>query len=383
MSRKASADKSSWKTPSIFAFVGGYGPFRAKAFNPIEQVVVLLYNGDEGKIARAKEERRCHAMYSFAGEAQGLLLKGGDASLQDLSVCNGLLVVDIRDMFDDQAEMDSALKNEAAQDTTMDIDQAKKRSEKGLSRLLVKIFKRLRLHNIVLAAKNGELCTLALKLHNLLLQTDPNMIAGLHLIYPELSAKFINTHMVTSNSSPNGITHKMNEKKQAIPLHLVVAAKENSRVDMLRHCFPQLTVCTLEPTTSIGALAMGPKQEFDPKFCDPIGKSLFVSSLTVEMNRDTKQYARICEPITDRLAETMQSEPAESIPTNIDWDACEQHVRISRLNICFVSLYRHDIVIYLTLNILLHYSLLGKYVFVFVLALDRLELLYYAEIDAS
>ena len=54
-------------------------------------------------------------------------------------------------MFDDQAEMDFVLKNEAAQDTTMDIDQAKKRSEKGLSRLLVKIFKRLRLHNIVLA----------------------------------------------------------------------------------------------------------------------------------------------------------------------------------------------------------------------------------------
>jgi hypothetical protein len=230
-------------------------------------------------------------------------------------------------MFDDQAEMDFVLKNEAAQDTTMDIDQAKKRGKKGLSRLLVKIFKRLRLHNIILAAKNGELCTLALKLHNLLQQTDPNMIAGLHLIYPELSAKFINTHMVTSNSSPNGITHKMNEKKQAIPLHLVVAEKENKRVDMLRYCFPQLTVCTLEPINSIGALAMGPKQEFDPKLCDSIGKSLFVSSVTVELSRATKQYERICEPITDRLTETMQSEPAESIPTSIDWDACERHVR--------------------------------------------------------
>ena len=337
MSRKAKADKSSWNLPSIYAFVGGYGPFRTKAFEPIKQVVVLLTNDNAGSFVKANQEHP--AMHGFAGEAQGLLLNDDGSSSKDPTICNGILLVNVRDVFKDQEEFDLALKNEATQDSsnpltpdTSSPDQgsSKKRPEKGCSKLLAKMFKRMRLHNVVLAA-NGELCALALNVYKLLVPTDPDMIAGLRLVYPKLSAKFINNHMVTTTSNNGGISKTTDEKKQQpVTLHLV-AEKENSRVDMLRHCFPQLSVCISEPSDSTGVLAMGTKQEYDPDYCNIIGKSLFVSSVSVEINRHTKQYERICDDITENLTETKQlfdpDTGVESIPNNpIDWDKCERQV---------------------------------------------------------
>jgi len=90
MSCKAFVDKSSWKTPSIYAFASGYGPFRVTEVHPIEQVVVLLYNGDDSRNTPTNEERLRHVMYKLAGEAQGLLLKEGAISSLDPSICNGI-----------------------------------------------------------------------------------------------------------------------------------------------------------------------------------------------------------------------------------------------------------------------------------------------------
>ena len=280
MSRKAKADKSSWNLPSIYAFDGGYGPFRVKAFEPITQVVVLICNEHDNAgsfvKAEANQERPAEAMHGFAGEAHGLLLKGDNtdssASSKDPTICNGMLVVNVRDMFKDQEELDLALKNEATQDssaslTTPDCDtspdtvQSKKRPEKRwvCSRLLAKMFKRMRLHNVVLAV-NGELCALALNVYKLLVQTDPDMLAGLRFVYPRFSAKFINNHMLVTTSNAGGRSNSKttDEKKQPVTLHVhLVAEKENSgRVDMLMHCFPQLTVCISEPNDSTGVLTL-------------------------------------------------------------------------------------------------------------------------------
>ena len=109
MSRKAFVDKSSWKTPSIYAFASGYGPFRVKEVDPIEQVVVLLYNGDNSRNTPTNEKRLRRMMYKLAGQAQDLLLKEGAISSLDPSICNGILVVDVRDMFKNKEKMDLAL----------------------------------------------------------------------------------------------------------------------------------------------------------------------------------------------------------------------------------------------------------------------------------
>lgn len=237
----------------------------------------------------------------------------------------------MRDMFENQEEMDPALENETNRDTSSyptaseNRSQVKKRCAKGFSQSLMRLFKQIRLHNVVLAA-NGELCAIALILHKLLLQTDPEIITGIRLIYPSLSAQLINTQMANSNgSAPN-----TNKKITAASLHIVVE-KDHSRVDMLRYFFPQLTVSISEPNTSIGVLAMCHKEDgdldFDPNYCNCIGKSLFLSLMTVEMNVHTKQYDRNYNPITDRLTKIMQPKPEECIPTKrIEWDTCERHV---------------------------------------------------------
>ena len=326
MSRKAFADKSSWKVPTLFFFVGGYGPFRSKTFEPIEDVTVLLYSGNDNSVSSGSSDQGRHQMFTLAGEAQALLLQ--ETNDVDPSMRRGILVVDIRDMFDDSEEMKTALKAETTRDN---IDNEspptkssspnggkKQRRDKGISRLLVRMFKRLHLQNIVLAAK-GELCPLALVLHNLLQENDPQMLAGLRLIRPNLPGRFINVHLAgapPSNHSP-------------VSLHVIVDNDNNNRIEMLRHFFPRLHVTVSDPKESPGVLAMGNTPQFEANYCNAAGKSLFLSSVAVEMSRHTKQYERICEDITDRLLEISRDASAGPMinnPLEMDWDACEQRV---------------------------------------------------------
>ena len=51
MSRKHFSDKSSWKVPTLFFFVAGYGPSRPKPFEPIEDVTVVLYGGNDDSVS--------------------------------------------------------------------------------------------------------------------------------------------------------------------------------------------------------------------------------------------------------------------------------------------------------------------------------------------
>ena len=329
MSRKAFADKSSWKVPSLFFFVGGYGPYRPKTFEAIEQVTVLLYDGHAGDRSPARQGR--HKMLDLAGEAQELLLPDDDDV--DPSMRQGILVVDIRDMFEDDAEMKVALKNEATREvdvttlaTTSNSSSPnggggkKQRRDKGISRLLVRVFKRLQLQNVILAA-NGALSALALILHNLLQESDPEMIAGLRLIRPNLPGRFINVHL--AGASPK-------KDHAETPLYLIVDDENNNRVEMLRHFFPRLSVSVGDQSNS-GILGICERSTYDPNYCNSTGKTLFLSTLAVEMNRHTKQYERNCDDITSSLTEVDRNtntpdESALGNPLNVDWDACEKHI---------------------------------------------------------
>ena len=330
MSRKAFADKTSWKVPSLFFFVGGYGPYRPKTFEAIEQITVLLYDGCADDRSPASQGH--HKMLYLAGEAQDLLLPDDDDV--DPSMRQGILVVDIRDMFEDIAEMKVALKNEATREVdvttlaTMSHSSSpnggggkKQRRDKDISRLLVRMFKRLQLQNITLAA-NGDLCPLALILHNLLQESDAEMIAGLRLIRPNLPGRFINVHL--AGASPN-------KDRAEVPLRLIVDDENNNRVEMLRHFFPSLSVSVGNQINTLGILGICERSTYDPSYCNSTGKTLFLSTLAVEMNRHTKQYERICDDITSSLTEVDgdTSSPEESTlgdPLDVDWDACEKHI---------------------------------------------------------
>ena len=259
MARKAIQDKSSWRTPSIYIFVSGYGPFQPKEMDSIENFTVLLYDGyckDDTSSVHSKEPTHHHPMYNFAGEAQELLLNRVDPENHLLS--NGLLVVDVRDMFENKEEMDLAIHTEATQDSNItlkkvgDNTQRKFRTRGGCSHLLVKTFRRMLLKNVILAA-SGQLCALALILHKQLKDACPDMISSIHLKYPCLSAKFINTHMVP----PKGINPKAHIRE--VPLHLVVKNKDDNRAELLRHYFPELVLNHLSDSSGI----LVQKKEFE------------------------------------------------------------------------------------------------------------------------
>jgi len=299
--------------------------------SPIEHVVVLLYDGND-----CSPHQGHHKMYDLAGEAQAFLLSDesdADEGNVDASMRQGILVVDIRDIFETKDEMKVALKNEATRDvdggsnaafSSSPNDRGKKqRREKGISRLLMRTFKRLQLRNILLAAK-GDLCPLALILHNLLRESEPDMIAGLRIIQPNLPGRFINLHL--ARASPN-----KDRQQQQVPLHMVTDDENNNRVEMLRHFFPSLTVSISDPGTSPGILAMSNdcSSTYDANYCDSAGKTIFLSSLVVEMNRHTKQYERIYKDITASLTEVARNKTAASLlsnPLEVDWDTCEKRI---------------------------------------------------------
>ncbi|KAL7470575.1 hypothetical protein ACHAXS_010822 [Conticribra weissflogii] len=140
---------------------------------------------------------------------------------------------------------------------------------------------------------------------------------------------------------------------QRIPqLHIVFpdVKSRDKRLNMLRHVFPSGTVEVIAssgdtggndtPTdllvTIFGNKSQGGNlginslpQVYDPDLCDGLGRSLFLSAITVEMNRHSKQYERLSEDVTDALLGTvMEDEKREKefLTKDVDWEKCERHV---------------------------------------------------------
>ena len=135
MSRKARAtidDRSSWKSPTIYAFQGDYGPwkFRTTTANnnnnnkksggavvdePIRNALVIFYHkADSNHGSR-------HSMYSMAADVQELLLQrrhyrdvNGTHSdpVTDIPLFDSIFVIDVRPMYETPKELDEAMKKE-------------------------------------------------------------------------------------------------------------------------------------------------------------------------------------------------------------------------------------------------------------------------------
>eukprot|EP00588_Corethron_pennatum_P007645 CAMPEP_0194297466 /NCGR_PEP_ID=MMETSP0169-20130528/58968_1 /TAXON_ID=218684 /ORGANISM="Corethron pennatum, Strain L29A3" /LENGTH=487 /DNA_ID=CAMNT_0039047275 /DNA_START=246 /DNA_END=1709 /DNA_ORIENTATION=+ len=341
MSRKAREDKSAWKTPSVHAFVGDYGPFRTRECRPIEQVLVILCNERSGGGSGGPQR---HAMYDFAGPAQRMLLGDiADGGLPE-TISNGVLVVGVGFAEDDEGGLAASLERETEEAALT----------KGFGRALFRLFQRLLVQKIVLAAE-GELCGLALKLHRALREKDQDIVAELHFLLPVLTSKFINAQFgappVEKKKKKEGKKKKGGKENaaeviQQTPLRLLVE-ETNSRVDILRGVFPVGETRIVDPLLlDDPLLGFAPQTGddesiYDPTYCNHVGKSLFATRVTVEMNRVSKQYERNCEDVTNSLTE-MIYDPAAA-PTSdgapVDWSACERQVGalILRGNRCVLA----------------------------------------------
>jgi G3E family GTPase/ADP-ribose pyrophosphatase YjhB (NUDIX family) len=357
MSRKAREDKSSWNTPTIYAFAGDYGPFKVRGESPIEDALVLL------KVTMPAEDTDGrHAVYQIAGQAQQLLLQQSQHD-QEPRQFQHILVLDLADRMPEYSAVTEALAKEVAEMELV----------KGFGKSLLRLIQRLRLQNVVLAAE-GQLCALLLKLLAVLQATDPELATDVWLLYPQLDAKFINTHLVPmgqqqqqqqqqqlkaringnhkskNNDKKNGKQIKGNNhqhpshSKEPLKLHLVFEseAARDKRLDMIRYAFPEGTTLVVCKETENLLLRLFGNQEssspdlcYDPDYCNDLGKSLFLSKLTVEMNPHTKQYERNCEEITSDLlvVQIPKASNSNDIDNNIctdltqmDWSTCERHV---------------------------------------------------------
>jgi G3E family GTPase len=347
MSRKIQ-DKTSWKVPTIYSFVGGYAPYKppkgaASAFEPIEGAVVLLYSscGEDGNDSR-------HPMYRLASQLQKTILDDSNNENH-----RRVFVMDLNDMFDDNATArKEATKTNATHDkkkttttSMMSYPEAMAMEEdsveltKGFGKVILKLLQRMLFHKVTLVASGGPLCILAWKLHAALVKADPDAIAEMWMITGDdkLSTKFVNTHLVMRSTSTS-LVHR----DQVTPLHLVVSQQQKSRVEMLRCFFPKGSTFVDKSGCSgnwMSAVLIGPAAsiectnptDFDPDYVNALGESLFLSEVTVSMNRYTKQYERNSVDITSGLTAVAKSngDDAHKVRTPLsgnEWGSCQHEI---------------------------------------------------------
>lgn len=242
-----------------------------------------------------------------------------------------ILVVDLCPMMKDRegikVDLPAALRKEAEEATLT----------KGFGKTVFRLLARLRLGANVQFLAQEEACPLLLKLVSALSEQGPcnsgTQPPDVWMVHPVLSASFINTHLVKSplkmaNCGHNNCNHPN--------LHLVfeTTAARDKRLAMIRHLYPNGSTKILKNTNQsmlVATLvsqyeaAASTPQQLRP--CD-LGEQLFVSQVTVEMSKYTKQYERRVEEIhlDDLLHPTRDDESKAVSPCTIDWSQCERHV---------------------------------------------------------
>eukprot|EP00804_Cyclotella_cryptica_P028439 CCRYP_014210-RA/>CCRYP_014210-RA protein AED:0.01 eAED:0.01 QI:37/1/1/1/1/1/2/89/956 len=311
MSRKARENSSTWEMPSLYAFVGAYGPFKIKGHEPIKNTLIWVCNSQSENI-HANDGQ--HDMCPLAGAIQQELL----LEANDKKRFKTVLVMDVKDIFGNRQNYEDALSAEIEE-----VILTKKFGKK-----LLRLFQRLLLQDAIVAA-SGKFCAVLLKLYQAAHRIDASMISELWLFHPELSTKYVNTHFVTQNHS---------QRQHTFPVQLNVVHKlPSSRVSVLAHFFPVIGVI-IEADSDINncfSIIADHKDSktlppsYRPDLFDAEGKTLFMSSIKVEMNRYTKQYERICDNITEDLmpfVETLSKEGSNASESAIDFSSCERHV---------------------------------------------------------
>ena len=369
MSRKAREDKSNWLTPDIFVFAGDFGPFKTRNGAPITDALVILTStiqvksktkGDKRKKTKdsvideehAKDDRvRRHSMYSAAGYAQDLLLEehvdcshiedekkqgGCEENWQHNNQFHRIIIIDVATMIEAKEGEEGDPDNNARAEALNNIIQKEMESRepvKGFGKQLLRLLQRLNLQQVTLAAEGG-FCGLLLKLYDAFLREDraTSVASDLCLMHPTLPASFVNNVLV-----PMG-----KHSQLPLDLHLIFQDEKtrDKRLGMIRHVFPNGTTNVIPGRALKEGLSLllsmfskknleNAAPEYNPEYCDAFGRSLYLSTLTIEMNKYSKQYERTTEDITADLlnVEHLSNNDGTTIDlATMDWTKCERHV---------------------------------------------------------
>ncbi len=381
MSRKAREDKSNWLVPDLFVFTGDFGPFKIRGNAPITDALVILTStlkvqvkedgskkkhkknkkkdsavGDYGKDDRV----RGHPMYKYAGRAQSVLLgqkcidcsnneeekKGRCEDWRHGKQFHHIFIIDLAAMVDAK-EGDDGLDNSSRSraDTLNDMIRREMESSepvKGFGKPLLRLLQRLNLQNVTLAAE-GELCCVLLKLYDAFLREDEttSVASDIYLIHPTFPAAFVNNALVPMGNQRSNAGNS----KLPLDLHLIFHDEKtrDKRLGMIRHVFPNGGTYIIPQGAHEQGLSLllsifrkkdldlDDALEYNPEYCDSIGRSLYLSTLTVEMNKYSKQYERTTEDITADLFELkMMDHTSKTNGTlnlaSVNWAQCEHHI---------------------------------------------------------
>ena len=370
MSRKAREDKSNWLVPDLFVFAGDFGPFKTRNSAPITDALVLLTSTLKVKSKKrgGKDEKtkdaasggdyaedgcvRRHLMHEYAGYAQNLLLpehidysyneeekkQGGCEEWQHDKQFHRIIIVDVATMVEVKEGDDGADNNVRAEALNNMIQREMESSEpvKGFGKQLLRLLQRLNLQNVTFAAE-GEFCCVLLKLYDAFLRETTSVASDICLIHPTLPASFVNNVLVPMGRYSNNA----NNSQLPLDLHLIFQDEKtrDKRLGMIRHVFPNGATNVIPRGADNQGLSLilsiFSKKNFgngiptyNPEYCDSIGRMLYLSTLTVEMNKYSKQYESTTEDITDDLlkVEHVSNNNGSIDLASIDWAKCERHV---------------------------------------------------------
>jgi len=355
MSRKARQDQSEWKLPSIYAFVGDYSGFRVKGYEPLEKdTLVWLCNtghasrddtgctapfisddkkknkngkngqkGEKKQASQTNQQEERHAMHSYAGATQELLLQT-DPQNPSISTSrfSKIIIMDVHDMFESNDEYQEAIEKESE-----DVELTK-----AFSKKLLRLFQRCLFKKVTIAAQY-DLCATLLKLFTIIQRSDPEMFEECWICRPQLSAKFINILGSTGGGMPR--------TKNSPTLNIVTqeGSTDSSRVNILQHFFPigKTISYTQQVNNWFATIAhhrdsstIPSERVYNNEYCNEMGKTLFLSEVKVEMSKITKQYERNCEDITSDLdiiiRHSKPEDEGEMDTSTIDWSKCESQI---------------------------------------------------------
>jgi len=374
MSRKAREDKSNWLVPDLFVFAGDFGPFKTRNDAPITDALVILTStlkmqskkkGNKknnkkdstvGSDYAAEDGVRRHPMHEYAGCAQSILLgehidcsydekeeekkHGGCEIWHHDKQFQRIIIVDVATMVEAKEGDDGADNSARAGALNNMIQKEMETCEpvKGFGKQLLRLLQRLNLQNVTLAAE-GELCCVLLKLYDAFLREDraTSVASDICLIHPTLPASFVNNILVPMGNQRNSSVNS----QLSLDFHLIFQDEKtrDKRLGMIRHVFPngmtnivprgahkQGLSLLLSILSKKGCDDVMPA--YNPDYCDSTGKSVHLSTLTVEMNKYSKQYERTTEDITADLlkVEQMSINNGTIDLKSMDWAKCDRHI---------------------------------------------------------
>uniref|UniRef100_A0A7S4BA55 CobW C-terminal domain-containing protein n=1 Tax=Chrysotila carterae TaxID=13221 RepID=A0A7S4BA55_CHRCT len=333
MARKAYAGSEEWAAAKYFVASAGYAPMKPTGLlgaTAVRGSVIELRLDDGTGCDEAIDDAGVRSFASIASAAQALLLPGEDANgLTGLSssgadLPQAIVVLDLAPLLAGKSnEPASAILDGEGSSSGPPGKLLGKPAARALEKLLGG-----GMHDAVLLAQGGA-AQLVLKLLNArALRTSS--IKRIVLLHPRLSTACVNAQLSTVASGD----------LSQLPVDVVFgsAAVREKREPMLRHAFPlgrtdvadsqckaalwlravlpqtlmndasgQGSPHTTEATHHGPAAPLHALPRFDPTAADEMGRTMWLSELSFEMSRQTKQHEPVLVDRTDEIGRGVEA----------------------------------------------------------------------------